>query len=103
MGDYGCGVICHDGSYKLFKWDASIGCMAPLMMRQTMSEPISTRLKCWLFSKFEGQIDALITERILLYHWRQTSRPIRTISMQKTNPQERQNEESQDFQSHEGI
>ena len=23
------GLLCHDGSYKLFKWDIAAGCMAP--------------------------------------------------------------------------
>jgi hypothetical protein len=23
------GVVCHDGSYKFFKWDATLGCMVP--------------------------------------------------------------------------
>jgi hypothetical protein len=36
-----------------------------------MSDSISTRTKWWILSIFERQIDTIITERILKYHWRQ--------------------------------
>jgi hypothetical protein len=36
-----------------------------------MSDSISTRIKWWVLSLFERQINTIITERILKYHHRQ--------------------------------
>jgi hypothetical protein len=35
--EFGCGAICHDGSYNLFKWDRTKGCMVPFKLSNPKS------------------------------------------------------------------
>ena len=48
VSNYGCGIVCHDGSYKLFKWDAAAGCMD----RFNLSNPRTSYLKATLSGSF---------------------------------------------------
>jgi hypothetical protein len=38
MSNYGCGILCHDGSYNLFKWDRAKGCMVPFKVSNPKPE-----------------------------------------------------------------